>query len=90
VPSERLFSKAGEVVAARRSNIKPKYVDMILFLNKNLLCFWHSAVIYFCLGEGGSIVWYRYTMLILSIVSNRLRLVSPTFSQNAEKSWSKF
>jgi len=36
VPSERLFSKAGEVVAARRSAIKPKNVDMILFLNKNL------------------------------------------------------
>ena len=31
VPSER-FSKAGEVVAARKSNIKPKNVDMILFL----------------------------------------------------------
>ena len=29
IPSERLFSKIGEVVAARRSNIKPK----------NLLCF---------------------------------------------------
>jgi len=39
VPSERLFSKAGEVVAARRSNIKPKNVDRILILNKNLLCF---------------------------------------------------
>jgi len=38
VPSERLFSKADEVVAAR-SNIKPKNVDIILFLNKNLLCF---------------------------------------------------
>ena len=34
-----LFSKAGEVVAARGSNIKPKNVDMILFLNKTLLCF---------------------------------------------------
>ena len=31
-PSERLFSKAGKVVAAKRSNIKPKNVDMILFL----------------------------------------------------------
>ena len=39
VPSERLFSKAGEAIAARRSNIKPKNVDMILFLNKKLLCF---------------------------------------------------
>ena len=36
VLSERLFSKSGElhVVAATRSNIKPKNVDMILFLNK--------------------------------------------------------
>jgi len=39
VPSEKLFSKAGEVMAARRSNIKPNNVDMILFLKKNLLCF---------------------------------------------------
>ena len=33
VPSERLFSKAGEVVSARRSCIKPSNVNMILFLN---------------------------------------------------------
>jgi len=39
VPSERLFSEAGEVVAARRSNVKPKIVDMILFLNKNVFVF---------------------------------------------------
>ena len=39
VPSERLFFKAGEVVATRRSSIKPKNVDMTLFLNENLLCF---------------------------------------------------
>ena len=85
MPSE-LFSKPGEVIAARRSNIKPKNVDMILFLNKHLLCFgivqWFIEI-FVCLGEGGSIVWYRivsyrYTMLILSIVSNRLCLVSPT------------
>ena len=30
-----VVSKAGEVVTARSSNIKPKNVDMILFLNKN-------------------------------------------------------
>ena len=34
VPSERLFSKAGEIVSARRASIKSKNVDMILFLNK--------------------------------------------------------
>jgi hypothetical protein len=33
VPSERLFSKAGELISAR-SRIKDKNVDMILFLNK--------------------------------------------------------
>ena len=34
VPSERLFSKAGELISMRRSSIKPKNVDMHLFLNK--------------------------------------------------------
>ena len=78
VPSKRLFSKAGEVVAARRSNIKPKNVDMILFLNKNLLCFgivqWFIEI-FVCLGEGGSIVWYR----IVSVyhVNTQYRIESP-------------
>ena len=36
VPAERLFSKAGELVSARRSRLKPKHVNMYLFLNKNL------------------------------------------------------
>lgn len=36
VPSERLFSKAGELVSAKRSRIKPKNIDMFLFTNKNL------------------------------------------------------
>ena len=33
VPSERLFSKAGELISNRRSSLKAKNVDMILFLN---------------------------------------------------------
>lgn len=36
VPSERLFSKAGELISQRRSTLKEKNVNMILFLNKNL------------------------------------------------------
>lgn len=36
VPSERLFSKAGELVSHRRSSLKDKNINMILFLNKNL------------------------------------------------------
>ena len=45
--------------------------------------FWHGAVSYCLFGGGGQYCWYRivsyrYTMLILSIVSNRLCLVSPT------------
>lgn len=35
VPSERLFSKAGELVSQRRSCLKDNHVNMILFLNKN-------------------------------------------------------
>ncbi len=34
VPSERLFSKAGELISAKRSRIKPLNVNMFLFLNK--------------------------------------------------------
>ena len=55
--------------------------------------FWHCAVIYWnfsLFGGGGSIVWYlivsyRYTMLILSIVSNHLCLVSPTSTKRLER-----
>ena len=36
VPAERLFSKAGELVSARRNRLKPKQVNTYLFLNKNM------------------------------------------------------
>ena len=36
VPAERLFSKAGELISKRRSCLKPKNVNMLPFLNKNL------------------------------------------------------
>ena len=36
VPSERLFSKAGELISIRRNRLKSKNVDMMIFLNKNL------------------------------------------------------
>ena len=36
VPAERVFSKAGELVSMRRSRLKPKNVNMFLFLNKNI------------------------------------------------------
>ncbi|XP_005113603.1 zinc finger BED domain-containing protein 1-like [Aplysia californica] len=34
VPAERLFSKAGELISARRSCLKASTVNMVLFLNK--------------------------------------------------------
>lgn len=35
VPSERLFSKAGELVSQKRSSLSDDNINMILFLNKN-------------------------------------------------------
>ena len=34
VPSERLFSKAGELVSLKGNRLKPKNINMFLFLNK--------------------------------------------------------
>ena len=36
VPSDRLFSKAGELVSHRRSCLKSKTINQVLFLNKNI------------------------------------------------------
>ena len=34
VPSERIFSKAGELISAKHNRVKPKNVNTLLFLNK--------------------------------------------------------
>jgi hypothetical protein len=36
VPSERLFSKAGQVANDRRNRLNPKNINRILFLNNNM------------------------------------------------------
>lgn len=36
VPSERVFSTAGDILTAQRASLKSKHVDMLLFLKKNL------------------------------------------------------
>ena len=37
VPCERIFSKAGELISMRRAQLKKSNVDMIMFLNKNIV-----------------------------------------------------
>lgn len=36
VPSERVFSTAGDILSAQRSTLKSKHVDYLIFLKKNL------------------------------------------------------
>ena len=36
VSSERVFSTAGDIVTAQRANLKPKQVDQLIFLKKNM------------------------------------------------------
>ncbi|XP_060784870.1 E3 SUMO-protein ligase ZBED1-like [Neoarius graeffei] len=36
VPSERVFSTAGDIITAKRSAIAPEHLDQLLFLNKNI------------------------------------------------------
>lgn len=35
VPAERIFSKTGQLISERRSRIKAKNVDMLIFINQN-------------------------------------------------------
>jgi hypothetical protein len=36
VPSERVFSTAGDILCAQRSTLKSKHIDYLIFLNKNM------------------------------------------------------
>lgn len=36
VPSERVFSAAGDIVSAKRSTLSPENADILIFLKKNL------------------------------------------------------
>lgn len=36
VPSERIFSKTGQIMSARRNRILPKNLNALIFLNKNM------------------------------------------------------
>lgn len=41
VPAERLFSKAGEVISAQRSRLKPQHANKLIFLSSLESKFWN-------------------------------------------------
>ena len=68
VSSEKLISKAGEVVTARRRNIKPKNVDMIsLFKQKLIMVF----------GGGGQYPIVSYHIVSVYHVNTQYCIESP-------------
>ena len=36
LPSERLFSKAGQIISSQRAQLKPEQANMLIFLGENL------------------------------------------------------
>lgn len=45
VPSERVFSTAGDILSAQRSTLKSKHVDYLIFLKKNMkVIFLHETL----------------------------------------------
>ena len=101
VPSERLFSKA-----TARSNIKPKNVNMILSLNKNILCFgivqWLTEI-FWLFGEGRHAVsydvvsvyrkyyWIASAWLVLpNATSNSNKIYMPADLDNFSRHWILF
>ena len=46
VPSERLFSRAGELISMRRSTLKAKNVNMMLFLQRNNFDYVYDFMVY--------------------------------------------
>jgi hypothetical protein len=46
VPSERLFSTAGNLINAKRGCLSSDNVDTILFLNKNMATFSSTVILY--------------------------------------------
>lgn len=39
VPSERIFSKAGDIMTTKRNRLKDKYLNILLFLKQNFPLF---------------------------------------------------
>ncbi|KAJ8720669.1 hypothetical protein PYW08_006134 [Mythimna loreyi] len=52
VPSERIFSKSGQISSKRRSSIKPKRMEKILFLNMNQRFFFLNTFMIFSVNCG--------------------------------------
>ena len=82
VPSEQLFSQAGELISKRRSQLKPKNVDMILFSNKNPAWLYSDylilIIVYSYLLYSQLMFLHMCTWTVLDIGITMKYLVSPT------------
>ena len=56
IASERILSKGGSIVTAKRNGFKPEFVESLMFLTKNK-----------CIMYSNSLIFHSFVCIVLSI-----------------------